>query len=63
MTIIRNKSFAKDEVLIAILDANKDYFEDSREFGKAKSYLESFFDIIGNDRSYKSQILDQLRKE
>ena len=60
---VRNEFIANKTAMFAILDTNKDYFEDSDEFETAKKYLKSFFNIIENDRMYKSQILDQLRKE
>lgn len=60
---VRNEFIVNKSAMVGILDANKDYFEDSSEFNTAKKYLLSFFEIIENDRSYKSQILDQLRKE
>jgi hypothetical protein len=60
---VRNEFIANKTAMGAILDANKDYFEDSDDFETAKKYLKSFFDIIENDRLYKSQILNQLRKE
>ena len=60
---VRKEFIANKSAMLAILDTNKDYFEDSDEFETAKKYLISFFNIIENDRKYKSQILDHLRKE
>ena len=36
-------------------------FRDQRQYAEAASYLESFFDILGDDRKFEREILQQMR--
>lgn len=60
---VRQEFIVKKTEMLAVLDANSNYFKDSKAFSTAKNYLNSFFDIIVSDTKYKKEILDQARKE
>lgn len=49
--------------MLALLDAHAHYFSNPKEFTKAKDYIISFFDIIQDDKSYKSDIVYKARKK
>jgi len=39
------------------------YFQDNNQFIRAKRFIESFFDIIQDDKSFKRRILDKARDD
>ena len=43
------------------IDELEKYFKDKNQFIKARKFIDSFFEIIENDKSYKKHILDKLR--
>ena len=60
---VRNEFLDKKNDMLSILDKNETYFSDPREFEISKSYILGFFDIMINDKKFKSQIIDSARKE
>tara|TARA_R110000868_G_scaffold1389_21_gene10819 strand:- start:4393 stop:5454 length:1062 start_codon:yes stop_codon:yes gene_type:complete len=60
---VRQEYVSKKVKMLAVIDNNKDYFEDPNTFSTARTYILSFFDIISNDKKYKNEILDEARKE
>lgn len=60
---VRQEFLANRTEMLTILDAHASYFDDPKAFSIAKEYILSFFEIIVNDSSYKSEILDQARNE
>ncbi len=60
---VRKEFLSKKGEMIAILDNNAHYFEDSKSFATGKDYILSFFDILVNDNRFKNEILNQARNE
>lgn len=55
---IRNKT-----KMFEVIDGLENYFKDKNQFIKARRFIESFFDILQNDKSYQRNIFDKARKD
>lgn len=60
---VRQEYLDKKNEMLFVLDKNEKYFLDSRELEIAKDYILSFFDILINDKKFKTQIIESARKE
>ena len=58
---VRQQYVAKRSEIFQILDDLKPQFENESEFEDAKSFIQDFFNILMNDKEFKSEILDHLR--
>ena len=61
--MVRQEFFNNKPKMFETIDAMEEYFKDKNEFRRAKRFIESFFEIIEDDRSYKWNILDKLRAD
>jgi hypothetical protein len=60
---VRKEYLSNKLKMLAILDTNKSYFKDSKEFSTAREYVLSFFDILSSDDKFKYEILNNAREE
>jgi uncharacterized protein YxeA len=58
---VRDQFISKKSKLMDLLISYEDDFEDPKEFIETKEFLESFYEIIENDKSYKKKIVDAAR--
>jgi len=58
---VRQEYINNKEKILAVLDEHAQFFDDPEAFNTAKAYILSFYDIIVNNRKFKSEILDQAR--
>ncbi len=61
MQLVREEFLNNQSKMMSILEDHKIYFENPKEFEKCKDYLLSFFDVIGNESAFTSEILDRRR--
>lgn len=59
---VRQEFIGNKSKMFEVIDSLENYFEDQNQFIRARKFIESFFDIIQNDKSYKRHILDKLRE-
>ena len=52
----------RTKMFVAIDDLEQ-YFKDKNQFIRARKFIESFFDILANEKSFKRHILDKARKD
>lgn len=58
---VRQEYLIKRPEIIQIIDNLKPHFENESEFEGAKSFIQDFFNILMNDKEFKTEILDHLR--
>ena len=58
---VRQEFIANKDKIFAVLDECQDDFDDPREFNTARDYISSFYDILANEKKFKSNILDMAR--
>ena len=51
-----------EDAIYKLLDQHKIYFKDPQEFLECKKYVESFYDIIKDDKKFQKKILQKQRK-
>jgi hypothetical protein len=61
MQLIREEFLNNQSEMMSLLEDYKTYFENPKEFQTCKNYLLSFFTVIGNESTFKSEILDKRR--
>jgi len=59
---VRQEFINNKQRLLSVLDDNALFFDNPKEFSTAKDYIMSFFDVMANDKKFKSEILEQARK-
>ncbi len=59
--LVRQEFLANKTTLLSIMDAHSNYFDNPKEFSKAKDYIISFYDILDDDKSFKKQIVAKAR--
>ena len=58
---VRQEYIASKATMLKIIDDLKMQFDNEKEFETAREYIQSFFDIIINNKDYKDEIIDNLR--
>jgi hypothetical protein len=58
---VRQEFLGAREEMMHELELLQPLFRDQRQYAEAASYLESFFDILGDDRKFEREILQQMR--
>ena len=58
---VRQEFLKNKTKFITIIESYKNQFENQSEYTKAKNYISDFFKILEVDKSFKSEILDQMR--
>jgi len=59
--MVRQEFINNKPKMFEAIDELEKYFKDKNQFIKARKFIDSFFEIIENDKSYKKHILDKLR--
>lgn len=59
---VRQEFIGNKSKIFEVIDSLENYFQDKNQFIRARKFIESFFEIIQNEKSYKRNILDKLRK-
>lgn len=58
---VRQEFLDLEDDFYSIMKSCESYFEDPREFHTAKSFLESFYEILKDERSFNSEVLKKAR--
>ncbi len=58
---IRNEFLFYEKDIYALMDRYKDYFKYPKEFTECKSYIQSFYKIIKDDKKFENRILKKER--
>ena len=58
---IRNEFLSYENDIYTLMDRYKSYFKYPKEFTECKSYVESFYKIIKDDKKFKNRILKNQR--
>jgi len=58
---VRQLYLEKKPEIMTLIGNHSTYFEDNRQFQKAKNYITSFYKIIENDTKFTSQIVKEAR--
>lgn len=58
---VRQQFLEKQSKVMLLIDNHKMYFDDSKSFSKAKSYVQSFFSILQSDSKFNSTIIQEAR--
>lgn len=58
---VRKEYIKNKDKLMQLIDSLESQFENKKEFENAKKYIQVFFNILMNEKKYKSEILDKLR--
>ncbi|RNC89932.1 MAG: hypothetical protein ED555_10840 [Allomuricauda sp.] len=58
---IRQEFLGKKEKIFTLFDSYKGYFDNENEFQEAKNFIQSFYLQIGNNATYKSEVLAKSR--
>ncbi len=61
MQQVRSQFLESREVLLAVADSLAGSFDEADQYLKSRKYLESFFEILVSDVSFKKEILDKAR--
>lgn len=59
---VRQEFIGNKRKIFVTIDGLEKYFNDKNQFIRARRFIESFFEIIVNEKSYKRRILDKVRK-
>ena len=51
----------KQPELLEVMEKHKNYFKSKAEFGKAKSYINGFFNEIADAENFENMVLKNLR--
>lgn len=62
-TKVRQEYLSKKGEILGQMDALKPHFENRREFEIAQAFVEQFFRIIANEKSYTREIVNRSRTE
>ncbi len=60
---VRQEILEQRENMFSIMDKNKKYFSNPKEFEVARKYILSFFDILMNDKKFNKEIILGARNE
>lgn len=60
---VRQEMLNHKTEMISILDNHQNYFQEPKEFETAKEYIMEFFEVLESDKKFKSEIIDEARKE
>jgi len=58
---VRRLYLDKKPEIMKLINDHSTYFEDTRQFQKAQNYIANFFEIIGADAKFTSQIVKEAR--
>lgn len=58
---VRQEYIKSKDTILKIIDDSEPQFENQKEFENAKKYIQSFFDILVNEKEFNSEILNKLR--
>lgn len=58
---VRQEYIQNKDKMFKVINDLKSQFESEKEFDSAKKYIQSFFDVLINEKEYKSEILNRLR--
>lgn len=60
---VRQEFINNKPKMFETIDGLEKYFQDNNQFIRAKRFIEGFFDIIQDDKSFKRRILDKSRDD
>ena len=60
---VRQLYISKKADLLSIVESHASQFDNEREYKETFKFLNSFYDIIEDDKEYNSQIVDAARTE
>lgn len=60
---VRDEFINNKSKMFEAIDDLENYFKDKNQFIRARRFIESFFEILVNDKSFKKYILDKARKD
>ena len=60
---VRSDFLKKEVSVYALIDTYEKYFRDTKEFTRCKRYIESFYDIIKDDKKFQRNIIKKERTE
>ncbi len=58
---VRDQFLSNKNTLVELLNSYEKDFEDPKEFAESKKFLNSFFEVIEDDKSFKKKIVDGAR--
>ncbi len=58
---VRQDYISKKDEIMQLIEAQKPLFENIKEFESAKKYIQSFFEIIQDDKKYNKEVIKKLR--
>jgi len=58
---VRKECLENKIKLLSIVDSLAPYFDDPKEFSKAKNFISDFFDILHDDAKFQKEIIAKLR--
>jgi len=58
---VRQEYIQNKDKMLKVINGLKPQFESEKEFDNAKEYIKSFFNVLINEKEFKSEILDRLR--
>jgi hypothetical protein len=58
---VRKEFLNNKSKMLTIINDLESSFEDPKEFSKAKSFINDFFEVIANDNTYRKEILGVAR--
>ena len=58
---VREEFLSNKNTLVELLNSYEQDFDDPKEFAESKKFLNSFFEVIEGDKSFKKQIVDVAR--
>ncbi len=61
MTQVRNEFIKNKKSIENIVNSLETKFENKSEFNEAKDYINSFYQILLNDKRFKNEIIEQMR--
>jgi hypothetical protein len=58
---VRKEFIDNKQEVFAVIDECKPLFDNPKEFNKAREYIDQFYDVLENDKKFKSRIVDKAR--
>ena len=58
---VRQEFLSNQDEMMAVVNNLESAFDDQREFQTAKEYVESFFELISDEKKFQSKIIERLR--
>ena len=58
---VRQEYVSKKSEMLSIIDSHKSLFENEKEYENAREYIQSFFEVLENDKAFNNEIIKNLR--